>query len=66
MEDIHVPPLIQNGQPKNDPNEKDNAFNQYFQSQRELDESNTPGPLLPKSDFPCLHLNSTHRRSKAH
>ena len=34
MED--KPPLIQNGQPINDPNDKSNVFNQYFQSQTEL------------------------------
>ena len=42
MENIHVPPLMQNGQPINDTNEKANAFKQYFQSQTELDDSNIP------------------------
>ena len=42
MEDIHVPSLIQNGQPINDTNENANAFKQYFRSQTELDDSNIP------------------------
>ena len=46
-----IPPLIQNGQPINDPNDKYNAFNQYFQSQTELDDINIPVPELPQSNF---------------
>ena len=49
MDDI--PPLIKNGQPINDPNDKANIFNQYFQSQTELDDSNIPVPELPQSNF---------------
>ena len=49
MEDI--PPLIQNGQPINDPNDKAYIFNQYFQSQTELDDSNIPVLELPQSNF---------------
>ena len=49
MDDI--PPLIQNGQPINDPNDKANVFNQYFQSQTELDDSNIPVPELQQSNF---------------
>ena len=45
MEDI--PPLIQNGQPINDPNDRANVFNQYFQSQTELYDINIPVPELP-------------------
>ena len=45
-----IPPLIQNGQPLNDPNDKAIAFNQYFQSQTELDDSNIPVPELPQSN----------------
>ena len=49
MEDI--PPLIQNGQPINDPNDRANAFNWYFQSQTELDDINIQVPELPQSNF---------------
>ena len=42
-----IPPLIQNGQPINDSNDRANAFNQYFQSQTELDDINIPVPELP-------------------
>ena len=45
-----IPPLIQNGQTINDPNDKAIAFNQYFQSQTELDDSNIPVPELPQSN----------------
>ena len=55
MEDI--PPLIQNGQPINDPNDKANVFNQYFQSQTELDD--IPVPELPKSNFHFLCIELT-------
>ena len=49
MDDI--PPLIKNGQPINDPNHKANIFNQYFQSQTELDDSNIPVLELPQLNF---------------
>ena len=48
---MELPPLIQNGQPINDPNDKAIAFNQYFQSQTELDDSNIPVPEIPQSNI---------------
>ena len=41
-----IPHLLLNGQPINDPNDKANAFNQYFHSQTQLDDSNVPVPEL--------------------
>ena len=55
MEDI--PPLIQNDQPTNNPNDKSNAFNQCFDSPTELDDSNIPIPELLQSNFPFVLLN---------
>ena len=57
MDDI--PPLIKNGQPINDPNDKANIFNQYFQSQTELDDSNIPVPELPQSNFSLSSIELT-------
>ena len=57
MDDI--PPLIQNGQPINDPNDKANILNQYFQSQTELDDSNIPVPELPQSNFSLSSIELT-------
>ena len=62
MEDI--PPLTQDGQPINGPNDK--CFNQYFQSQTGLDDSNIPVPELPQSNFHFVLLNQPFRRFKAH
>ena len=60
-----IPPLIQNGQPINDPNDKANVFNQYFQSQTELDDSNIPVPELPQSNFSLssIELNTEEVQS---
>ena len=57
MEDI--PPPIQNGQPINDPNDKANVFNLYFQSQTELDDSNIPVPELPQSNYSLFSIELT-------
>ena len=63
MEDI--PPLIKNGQPINDPNDKANVFNQYFQSQTELDDGNIPVPELQQSNFllSSIELNTEEVQS---
>ena len=63
MDDI--PPLIQNGQPINDPNDKANVFNQYFQSQTELDDSNIPVPELQQSNtsLSSIELNTEEVQS---
>ena len=45
-----IPPLLLNGQPINDPNDKANAFNHYFHSQTQLDDSNVPLPELSQPD----------------
>ena len=45
-----IPPLLLNGQPINDPNDKANAFNHYFHSQTQLDDSNVPVPELSQPD----------------
>ena len=45
-----IPPLLLNGQPINDPNDKANAFNHYFHSQTQLDDSNVPVPELFQPD----------------
>ena len=57
MDDI--PPPIQNGQPINDPNDKANIFNQYFQSQTELEDSNIPVQELPRSNFSLSSIELT-------
>ena len=44
-----IPPLLLNGQPINDPNDKANAFNQYFHSKNQLDDSNVPVPEFSQS-----------------
>ena len=44
-----IPPLLLNGQPINDSNYKANAFNHYFHSQTQLDDSNVPVPELSQS-----------------
>ena len=45
-----IPPLLLNGIPINDPNDKANAFNHYFHSQTQLDDSNVPVPELSQSN----------------
>ena len=45
-----IPPLLLNGQPINDPNDKANVFNHYFHSQTQLDDSNVPVPEFSQPD----------------
>ena len=45
-----IPPLLLNGQPISDSNDKANAFNHYFHSQTQLDDSNVPVPELSQPD----------------
>ena len=44
-----IPPLKHNGEQINDPTEKANVFNKYFQLQSQLDDNNKPVPNLPHS-----------------
>ena len=44
-----IPPLNHNGEQINDPTEKANVFDKYFQLQRQLDDKNKPAPNLPQS-----------------
>ena len=57
IEDIS--PLIQNGHPINDPNDKANVFNQYVQPQTELDDSNIPVLKLPQLNFSLSSIELT-------
>ena len=44
-----IPPLNHNGEQINDPTEKANVFNKYFQLQSQLDDNNKPVPNVPHS-----------------
>lgn len=44
-----IPPLNHNGKQVNDPTEKANVFNKYFQLQSQLDDNNKPVPHLTHS-----------------
>ena len=54
-----IPPLLLNGQPINDPNDKANAFNHYFHYQTQLDDSNVPVPELSQPDSILSSLELT-------
>ena len=45
-----IPPLLLNDQPINDPNDQANAFNHYFHSQTQQDDSNVPVSELSQPD----------------
>ena len=53
-----IPPLLLNGQPINDLNDKTNAFNHYFHSHIQLDYSNVPVPehSQPNSILSSINL----------
>ena len=54
-----IPPLLLNGQPINDLNDKANAFNHYFHSHIQLDYSNVPVPELSQPNFILSSINLT-------
>ena len=52
-----IPPLNHNGKQINDPSEKANVFNKYFQLQSQLDDNNKAVPNLTQSQtLLCLFL----------